>query len=326
MEEAQRYTDLTDRMIFLRAIPVGAELSTAVLKVLAGYMRERTFESGELLMTQGKPIVGLHMLLEGKVTLIREDTPFGAIAAPQTLGFLGILAGGEGTYDARADGTVIALEIETEALQEVIEDHSEFLRATLRYLSQRMLYEVQELPPEMLQSRLTGEDAVLPERDLNLVERILYLRTLRAFTQSNLNALATMADRLTEVRFADGDKIWAEGDRADISLIVTAGKTRCERGDDEWSAGPTSVVGGMESIGGQPRWYDLYASGRLRGFSMPTDSFLDLLEDDFDLATDFIQVLANEMIGLLARRAASGKSSVTVKRDVSKLGKVLVGA
>src|SRR4051812_38787407 len=104
-----RLVDLTERMIYLRSIPVAAVLPSTVIKILAAELRDRSFGAGEMLRRGGEPIHGLHLLLEGRLSLVRKGNRFGELAPPQTLGFLGILARTDGTYEARADTEVRSL-------------------------------------------------------------------------------------------------------------------------------------------------------------------------------------------------------------------------
>ena len=124
--------DLTEKMLHIRQIPVGAMLPPPVLRVIAAHLQERAFAAGTRLMRRGEPIDGLHMLIEGGVALTREGASLGDLDAPQTLGFLGILARQDGPYDATAKEDVRALELETDTLLDLFEDHFELLAATLR--------------------------------------------------------------------------------------------------------------------------------------------------------------------------------------------------
>ena len=49
-------SELTERMLHIRQIPVGAMLPAPVLRVIAAHLRERTFARGSLLMKSGEPI------------------------------------------------------------------------------------------------------------------------------------------------------------------------------------------------------------------------------------------------------------------------------
>jgi hypothetical protein len=61
-------------------------------------------------------------------------------------------------------------------------------------------------------------------------------------------------------------------------------------------------------------------------FRSPTGSYLDLLEDDAVMAGVFIARLASDLVGLLMAKAEQGKSTISVPREVTNLGAVLVGA
>ena len=97
---ADETKDLTGRILHLRSIPVCAELEPRVIHVIAAALRDRVFEPGAVLMRQGEPIEKMHLLLDGSLALTRDKKPFGKLAPPQSLGFLGILAQNDGAYDA----------------------------------------------------------------------------------------------------------------------------------------------------------------------------------------------------------------------------------
>lgn len=323
-----RFVDLTERMIYLRSIPVAALLPPPVLKVIASYLRECSFPAGSLVMREGEPIEGLQLLTEGRLSLVRKGKPFGALSPPQSLGFLGILARDVGTYDATAELDTRSLELKTDALLELLEDHVELLHATMRYLAERDVYEIMELPPDVLEQRFLCEGADRPIKKLSFVERLVDLRGRRIFARTNLNALTSLAKQMSEFHFAPGERVWSEGDGADFTLLVLAGTGRCCVAADErrWRVGGNVGLGGLETIAERPRWYTLEAETPLAGFRVPAAAFLDVAEDDFSMASEFISMLARDLIALLERRALLGQSSVGVMRNVSNLGAVKVGA
>lgn len=306
---AQRFVDLTERMIYLRSIPVASMLPPPVLKIIASSLKERIFSPGELLMREGEPISGLHLLTEGVVELTRRGAPPERVEPPESLGFLGVLAKSEAKYHAVAKTSVHTLELSLELTFELLEDHYELLHATLQWLSDSLLQEIQILPAEVLESRLDGVPANVPEdRPLDLVEKVVWLRTLSAFQKTNLNGLAAMANHMQEVRFRDGDRLWSAGENAEYSYFFLKGRAKCETPDGRvWRAGPTSVNGGLEAMAHKQRWYNITAEGPLVVFLSPITSFIDLLEDDFALTQAFLARIASDVIGLLERKAAGGK-------------------
>jgi CRP-like cAMP-binding protein len=314
-------SDLTERMLHLTQIPVGAMLPAAVLRVIAAHLQERTFAPGTLLMRRGEPIDGLHMLIDGGVALTREGASLGDLDAPQTLGFLGILARQEGPYDASAKNEVRALELETDTLLELFEDHFELLSATLRYLAERLYLDMQELPKEAL-GMAPVDLGVVPARPLDLVEKVLFLRTTSGLTEANVNALALVARQMDEVRVPAGTKFWSIGDPAERVLFIVNGSVRCEAGNGrEFRYGPGTGAGGIEALADKPRWYSVTAETDVVGLLGHTHQLLDVFENQFRMAMDFMTMLARAEIGLLARRATLGQRPLT-----AKVGGIRVGA
>jgi CRP-like cAMP-binding protein len=323
----ERWVDLTERILLLRSIPVGAMLPPPVLKTIATCIRERNFAAGEVVMRQGEPIDALYLLTEGSLALTRSGQALGRLVAPQTLGFLGIIARSEGTYDATAEVDMKALELDNATLVELLEDHFSFLNATLRYAAERLYYEMQELPAEALSLSSIELPFPLPSRELDMVERILFLRTMSTFGNANLNALAVMSEQMRELRFAPGTRLWSEGDIADRSLFIVSGKVACETGDGRrFHYGSANVAGGVEALALKPRWYAATAETAVVALEGRADELIDLFEDNFTMAMDFIGVLATGLVALLERKAAMGVQPLAIKRNVSKLGAVPVGA
>ena len=319
-------SDLTERMLHIRQIPVGAMLPTPVLRVIAEHLEDRTFAKGELLMRRGEPIDGLHMLTEGGVALTREGTSLGDLDAPQTLGFLGILARQDGPYDATAKSEVRAFELATDTLLELLEDHFELLYATLRYLAERLYFDMQELPQEALGIKPTDLGPI-PDRPLDIVERVLFLRTTSGFTQASVNALAIMGRQMEEVRVKAGTVFWNVGDLADRVLFLIQGTVLCRTADGrEFRYGPGTGAGGVEALAVKPRWYSITAETDVVGLVGHTNQVLDLFENQFRMAMDFITMLARAEIGLLARRAALGQKPLGAPIDLTKLSGARAGA
>ncbi|MBS2016100.1 MAG: cyclic nucleotide-binding domain-containing protein [Deltaproteobacteria bacterium] len=318
-------SDLTQRMLHIRQIPVGAMLPAPVVRVIAAHLHERTFAPGERLMRRGEPIDGLHMLLHGGVRLVRDETSLGELDAPQTLGFLGILAKTDGPYDATAKGEVTAYELETDTLLELLEDHFELFSATLRYLAERTSSDMQELPQEAL-GIPPIEMGKVPGRPLDVIERVMFLQKSSGLAQASINALAIMSRQMEERRVEAGTPLWKIGDPSDQVLFIVEGTVRCEAADGRtFRYGPGTGAGGIEALADRPRWYGVTAETDLVGLVGRTDNLLDLFENHHRMGIDFIAMLAKAQIGLVARRAAMGQAAMPT-RDVTRLRGVKVGA
>jgi CRP-like cAMP-binding protein len=318
--------DITERMLYLRQIPVAAMLPAALVRTLAGAMRPRTLRLGRKFVEQGEPIDALLLLTDGGLRLEREGKPFGAIRAPQTIGFLSILARQEAPWTAVADVETRGYEIETDTLLDLFADHFELLEATLRYLAERLWFEFQELPEQMLGIAPTDMGAV-PNRAIDLVEKVIFLRKTSGFATANVNALATMSRQLDEVRLSAGTELWKTGDRADRVFFVIDGTIRCVAADGRtFRYGSGTGAGGIEAIADRPRWYTAVAETDLVGLWGHTENLLDLFEQQNRMAMDFIAMLSRAQAGLLARKATLGHNPLAVTREASKLGNVRYGA
>lgn len=318
--------DLTERILYLRSIPVGGALSSRVLRAIASTLRERTFPKGTHLMRENEPILALHLLTRGSVSLARRGLPLGTLRPPQSLGFLGIMAQSDGTYDAVCDEETRTFEVAADALSDLLEDQFEFFYATLRYMADRLYYDIQELPAEALGTEVEL-DPKLPERPLDLVERIWVMRGYDGFKKTNLNALASLCQQYEEVRFEPGTPLWSAGDPAHDVFLLVRGTIGCvSASGTRFRYGPKTAVGGVDAVADKPRWYSATAETKVLGLRGMSDRFVDLLENDFSLASNFLAALASALVSLLARKAELGHEPLAQRRNVSQLGAVPVGA
>ena len=306
MQRSARLVDLTERLIYLRSIPVAATLPMPVLRLIAAALTARTYPAGALLMKQGEPIDSLQFLIQGKVALARNGRSLGHLSPPQSLGFLGILARADGTYDATAEVETETLELEAEPLYELFEEHFSLLHASLRYAAERLCSDMQELPAEALAIPFDEHVGAVPDRPLDLVERIFFLRRVSAFSKASLSALAVVAEQLVEVRVAaSGEALWRPGDRSEHALMIVDGVVECATADGQkrFRYGPGTAVGGVEALANKPRWYGVTTAGPLVALRGRTDDLLDVFEDHYPMAMDFVAMLAS---GIIAPHGAQG--------------------
>lgn len=318
--------DVTARVLHLRSIPVGASLPQSLLTRIAHALHDRHFAAGESLMREGEPIGGLHLLRHGRVALSRQGKPMGELAPPQSLGFLGIVAGADGTYDATCTEDTTTLELDTDALLGLIEDRFEFYYATLKYVAERLYYDMQDLPPAALGSA-PDLAPTIPDAPLDWVARMFVARTFSGFKNANVNSLARLARSNVELRYPAGAPIWRVGDRAENVLFMVAGTVRCTAASGKtFVYGPGFGVGGVDLVADKPRWYAAVAETPVLALAGRADGFVDLLEHDFTLAKGFLESLASGLLALTTQRAAANAASLAQRRDVSSLRNVPVGA
>jgi CRP-like cAMP-binding protein len=318
--------DLTERMLHLRQIPVAAMLPPTVVRMLAEALIPRTFREGRVVLRQGTPADAMYLLTEGTLALTKDAMPFGELRAPQTVGFLSILARQETPYDAVAQIETRAYQLETDTLLDLFADHFPLYEATLRYFAERLWFEFQDLPQEMLGFAAVDLGPV-PKRKIDLVEKVLYLRQMSGFATANVNALATMGRQLEEMRAPAGTELWRQGDASGKVLFSVQGTIRCEaKGDRVFRYGAGSGVGGIEALADRPRWYHATAETDVVGFWGQPENLFDLFEHQQKMAMDFVCMLARAQAGLLQRKAKLGHNPLAVARSAKKLGTVHYGA
>ncbi len=318
--------DVTERIIYLRSIPVAASLPPRVLHAIAGHLRERSFAAGEVILRDADPIEGLLLFTEGGVRLTRKGQPKGELKAPQTLGFLGILSRSDSPYDAVVEAPSHALELPTDALLEVMEDHFEFFLATLRYVAERLLQELKELPEKALS--LPFEDEPMPpQAELDLVERIFFLRKISAFSSANVNALAIVSNQVVERRYGKGELLWRVGATADTAVMLVSGTVACvSSAGKRFRLGPGTIVGGVENLAGQPHWYDVHTETPVLILEARGDQLLDIFEENFAMAMNFLAAISGYLQFVVDQRIALGLGGIEVPREIHSLGVVPVGA
>ncbi len=139
----------------------------------------------------------------------------------------------------------------------------------------------------------------LPEgRELDVVERLLVLHATGVFPLRAPDALGELARHVEEVRVAPGSAVWGRGDPAYDFLAIVDGEIRCTvgAGQDAVFVGPAGVVGMHEAIGYNDRWCDAVAMTPCTALRIDVESLLDIMEDHFDMAIDFLALRAAETL------------------------------
>ena len=323
----RRWVDVTERAIYLRAIPVTAQLPASVVHAVALHLADREFDAGSRLMTKGQSVKSMHLVTAGTVGLFKDGARIGEIAPPQSVGFLNIIARSDAPYDAIAETKIETLELTAERLLGLLEDQEQLLAATIHYAAERLLSEMKELPAKALAIAPENIPIDVPDRELDLVERVFFLRCMSAFKRTNLSALSGLAEQMSERRVAAGTELFSAGAPPTVTVFIIRGTVDCETPDGrKFSFGPGTAVGGVEAIAGKARWYSARASTDLVMLEGRASHLLDMTEDNFEMGMDFVSTLVGGLQGILAAKAAMGVAAFAAKREVSNLGAVPVGA
>ncbi len=310
--------ELTERILALHQVPTLAGLSPPSLAQLAASLQARSFRRGEVLLVESAPATSIFLLREGTVTLRRRGFRIGTVRAPGGVGLISFLArNAAGGTSVIAETFTEGYEISASALDDVFEDQFSVLLGFIRFVAERLHEETRMQPPSVT---ATPPGFVVDyefESEIDPIERISLLRRTETLGSANLNSLATLARRVKELRAPSGTALWRIGDPSEFAYILVKGclETRWKEGEYTQLWGPGQILGGIESLLGQPRWNDLKVTDSAVALVASRDAFIDLLEDDLDLALQFLARLATRLSAIWDKKAEEGIASVGADPD-----------
>ncbi len=305
--------ELTERVIRLRNVPTLAALPPAELAQVAQALRTRTFQAGDMLTREDEPPRAFFLLTSGTVSMRRKGQRVGTITAPGGVGFLSMLARTAGGTACVAETYTEAYEVRVEVMDDIFEDNFQVLLATIRWVAERLIAEnrQQRRPPPYMPPT-DGLHKLIGERELGVIEKILLVRRMRAFTEANVNSLASLAQRMVERRVPAGEVLWRPDEPSDRSFFIVRGMCDITWNDGQvrQEVGPGYVLGGAESLCAYPRWNTLTSREPAILLVGNREALIEAFEDDFELAMRFLSALSTLLMGFGDRKAEAGSSSV----------------
>jgi CRP-like cAMP-binding protein len=312
-----------ERLLYLKRLPTLGNLPAADLALIGDLAEERVFPKNSVVYREGEPIPAMHFVVEGAIAVRRHGRRLGTVGAGAGLGGLGLFAGDNEGVDAMAEEDTLTLELEADAVFELFEDRFSILQHIIRDLCRELVDLIVRLrlAPRM---KDCPQLSALPP-DLDLVERIFFLRQMEPFRKSSINALAELSRTITQVRFEPGTTLWKAGDSASWMLLLASGTVRCRvpaaplpATEAEAAASPSPdfdyvvcaghPVGALESLGELPRWHDAVTETTVVALQGNTDQVVDVFEDNFGMARDYLAVIARSVLRILETRLAEGES------------------
>jgi hypothetical protein len=231
------------------------------------------------------------------------------------VGFLSLLARTSGGTEAVAESRTDTFELRADAIHEMFEDHFSALLGTLRWVSERLMDETLVEEPRPYQPVSGALDGLVGEHELGMVARIFLLRRTTGFKHANVNSTARLARSLREIRLPAGSAVWRAGEPATHALFLVKGNMELSwaRPNDGKPmvqiVGPGSIVGNVEAIAGRPRYGQLVTLEPAVFLQASREAVIDMLEDDFEVALQFLSVLAAQLLGSWDRKAEASAVS-----------------
>jgi CRP-like cAMP-binding protein len=299
-----RHVGNVERLFHLRKAPVIGTLHRDDLALVAEAARPRTFRKGEKLLRENERPQASYILMEGRVHVEASGRVLGHAGPGSALGGVAIIARAPSGVSATAETDVLALELDADALLDLLEDHFNVLCHLLRAFAGQIIEGWRHLPEASPVLGVPPPPAT-SGRDLDLVERILHLRQTEPFDRANVNALAELARGLSEQHFEGGVRLWSEGEEAHQVLMILHGQVACSASTGfHMSAGAGTPIGAMEGLAGRPRWYDAVTVGPVVALCADVEILLDVFEENIEMGLDFLSMLGQRLIQVAAALAA----------------------
>lgn len=305
MPEAPRVIPPLERLLHLKRIPLLAGLPASEVAVLADATVERLFAKGAVVFREGDPASGMHFVASGALGNYRRGVRAGVVGPGGGIGGLSVLARGAMSSRVVAEEETLTLEIDADTVEELLEDRFPVLLYLLREVNRQALALLRrhrldpsaffEPPPE-------GLDA---ESGFDLVDRLLLLRRVPVFERSSVTTLAELARTMANVSFEPGTVLWHEGEPSQGVLMLSSGRVEASAsGGPSFHAGPGFPLGSLEAMAQVPRWYEARAATRVSALQVQVDVLVDLFEDSFEMAMDFLAAVAGATLRILEWSAA----------------------
>jgi CRP-like cAMP-binding protein len=307
MEAKVRLVSPLERALYLKSLGPLQELSSEELAVVGQHAKEQFFRKGTEIFKSGEPLESFHIVVEGQVRARGGEHGDSLVGPGKALGILSLLSRSEEGLEAVAETDAVTLEIDADDMYDVLEDHFSIFLTELQNVSRVILNERKDIPDGTYLAPAEGILEV-PDRQLDLVERLLLVRRA-GFDRTNIDALIQVVRMMTEIGIRAGTKLWKPGEPSGHSYIIVSGTIRCiiEEGERHFRAGPGYPVGNIESLAGEPRWYEAVAETNVVALQAEAESLLDVLEDHSELARDFLAAMASGAIRVLEQRRGAGQ-------------------
>jgi CRP-like cAMP-binding protein len=303
-------------VLILRSFPGLAHLEPSELAVLADHAEERFYPRGSCVYREGEPVRELHYVIEGRVAVRRRGLVLTELSGLSVVGGLASLASVVNGQEVIALEDTTTLAVSKEVQTEVFEDNYSMLLAVLRAVAD-VLIETRHAAGPGGGINTSPENVVATAEPLTLVDKLNILRQTMTLGATRLEAIAELARGSRELRARKDAVLWKRGQPSGTTLVVVSGVVRARSGDQDLRFGPGDVAGSLDSLAGRPRWFDAECETDVVALEMDVELFLDVLEDNVDMAMGLLQVMADTVLTLRERIAEAGAGR---GRDTAAVG------
>ena len=283
-----------ERVLLLKKTPPLDTLPSPLLAILAEYARERHVPQGTVLLKPGEPAGGIYFVADGRIRVRAHGREFVMAHRGAGVGGLELLSRGDQSLEVVAETDALVLELDAFTVAELFEEHFAIFHHVLRGLSAQLVKLRSDLPEVSLAAAPRPAPVTGTERDLDLVERIFFLRQMPPFVDSSISALAELARGVNQMRFDPGVRLWSEGDAARMVFMILSGRVSCPttRNAHRGVAVPGTALGALEAMGELPRWHDAITETPVVALAGDVEMLLDVFEDNLAMGLDYLALIA----------------------------------
>lgn len=287
-ERERRRRANVERVLSFRSFPGLASVDPTTLASLADLATERTFPGGATLIEPGGRVRAMHLIRSGTVAVLREGRTLRRFGAGDFVGAIASLTREAVGQQVVAETEVRTFEIDSREFLDVLEDSFSLLHAALIGILRSVLGARKSIFPDA--GFAEPPPVKRPDAELGLAERVLFVRRLLTYGHAGVEAVAELAREMRALRIPEGQVLWEAGDHAPHALLVWSGSVGCTTPPGQtFRFGPDSVVGGIDSIAGEPRWYRAVAETDLLVLKSGAAELLDVLEDHPDMGLSMLR-------------------------------------
>jgi AAA family ATP:ADP antiporter len=212
----------------LRGLPLFGSVSVDELFRIAGSGRQVRHESGSILLQEGIVPDTVHFLLDGRVTVTRQNGAPETITPPAALGLEEALQGVPATATARASDLVVTLAIAVDELRTLLADNTDLVRGVLATLARAG---GPQQVVNLVSSTGAGQDfAQLAEGGLAGVEKVLALQRVPLFSRVDAADMLALAAATRTVQIAAGTRLF-EASAPPALWIILSGEVTLDTPD-----------------------------------------------------------------------------------------------
>lgn len=303
MADGTHFVGPVDRLLFMKTITTLEGVDNEHLALIARTLTERRFNRGEKLIERGRVSREVYVIVTGRVEMRQAGRVIAHAGPGDNVGLVHALAESD-ELEAVAEVDTLVLNRSTDIFLELFSEHFQLLQNALRQLARYHHALLEETIEGSVRAPWEERTRIrIPDRDLDVVEKLVILRGGEIFQQIGMEALAMMATGLQQERWSAGTTLWETGDPSGYLLLLLKGEVEGRLADGSFRAGRGYPLGNIETMAENPRWYDAVATTDLVTLRGNHEALFDVLEDDFDVALQFLRSMAAGVLRAGAVRA-----------------------